>query len=185
MNILDSYFVKLGAVIDQTGWNKFDLTLRNADKSVLNFATTTVLNFAKIEGAIVGTLAGVGVGLISLADKTAMADQQYRLFGMRMLMTKESARAMQIATDELGASLDQIAYDPELNRRFQYLYEQNIKLGRAMGTGFDGTTRQMRDLHMAYQVLGKDLEFLEGAIITKLFQKLGMSSDDLLSKFYK
>lgn len=181
-NILDSYLVKLGAVVDGSSWQKFSYTLRDAEKSVLSFAGGTMLNFLKVEATIVSALSAAGTGIIALADKTAMADQQYRLFGMRMLMTKESARAMKIAQDELGASLDEIAYDPELNKRFQYLYEQNIKLGRAMGSGFDANMRSIRDIRMEYKRFTAELEFLAGGAVSKLFEKLGFGSGDVLNK---
>jgi hypothetical protein len=184
-NILDSYLVKLGAIVDGSSWQKFSYTLKDAEKNVLSFAGGTMLNFLKVEATIVSALSAAGMGIIALADKTAMADQQYRLFGMRMLMTKESARAMKIAQDELGASLDEIAYDPELNKRFQYLYEQNIKLGRAMGDGFDSIMRSIRDIRMEYKRFTAELEFLTGGVVSKLFEKLGFGSGDVLNKLNK
>ena len=182
---LDEYLVKLGAAVDPQSWGKFDLQLKKAEMSVLGFTGKAALNLLKLDVAFVGVLNSIGLGIIGLADKTAMADQQYRLFGMRMLMTKESARAMQIATDELGASLDQIAYDPELNRRFQYLYDQNIKMGKAMGSEFNQNMVAIRDMRMMYKQFGADLEFLIGGTISKLFDKLGFGSGDILNTMVK
>src|ERR1700736_1205422 len=109
-NIMDSYLVKLGTLVDVSSFNKFNGVLNQSKGAVLNFTKGTAMGFAKFELSAVGAISSIGIGLIGLADKTAMADQQYRLFGMRMLMTKDSARAMQMATDTLGASLDEIAY---------------------------------------------------------------------------
>lgn len=183
-NVLDSYLVKLGAVADTPSWNKFSLTLRDAEKAVVSFTGSTALNFLKIEGTIVGVLSTVGTGLIALADRTAMADQQYRLFGMRMLMTKESARALSQVQDELGASLDEIAFDPELNKRAQYLYEQNIKLGKEMGTGFDDNMIKLRDIRMEYGRLKVELDDLSGGTINKLFEKLGYGNGQLETQLH-
>jgi Mannosyl-glycoprotein endo-beta-N-acetylglucosaminidase len=183
-NILDSYLVKLGAVIDAPSFSRFDLTLKDAGKAVFAFAGNTTLQFMKLEATIVGALSAAGTGLITLADKTAMADQQYRLLGLRMLMTKESARAMSLAQEELGATLDEIAYDPELNRRFQYLYEQNMKLGQAMGTGFNDNMRSIRDIRMEYKRFQTELEFLAGGVVSHLFEKLGFGNGKLENQLH-
>jgi len=139
-----------------------------------------VKNFFKIEGSLLSLFSSIAVATISLADKTAMTDQQYRLFGMRMLMTKDSARAMQISMDELGASLDEIAYDPELNKRFQYLYEQNIKLGKTLGENFNSNMTAIRGLRTEFKFFGTELEMLASGAISKLFEKMGYGSGDLL-----
>jgi len=181
-NILDEYLVRLGSVVDQPSWNKFNLTLKYAENTVLSFTGKFASQFLKIEGSLVGLFAAAGAGIIAIADKTAMADQQYRLFGMRMLMTKDSARAMQMSMDELGASLDEIAYDPELNKRFQYLYEQNQKLSKTLGVGFDKNMVAIRGLRMEYKFFGDELEFVAMGAISKLFEKAGYGTDDLLGK---
>jgi hypothetical protein len=96
-NILDSYLIRLGAEVDKDSFNKFNATLKDSGKAFGDFSFGTIANFGKMEGAIVGMFAAVGAGLIGLADKTAMADQSYRLMGLRMLMGKDSARAMSMA----------------------------------------------------------------------------------------
>lgn len=184
-NILESYLVKLGAVTDANSFNKFNATLKDSTKIVGDFSLSTIANFGKLEVAIVGMFGAVGAGIIGLADKTAMADQSYRLMGLRMLMGKDSARAMSMATDELGASLDEIAYDPELNRRFQALYEQNIKLGKSLGTGVGASMMGIRDLRMEYKMFETELEFLTIGAVSKLFEKLGFGSGDALNELDK
>jgi len=179
-NILESYLVRLGASVDTGSFSKFQSTLNMATTSVASMTTGVVKDFAKLEGAIVGTFTSVGLGIISLADKTAMADQQYRLFGLRMLMGKDAARAMQLATDNLGASLDQIAYDPELNARFRDLYERNVKLSQSLGKGFDDNMRSIRGIRTEAKQFGTELTFLSMGAVSKLFEKLGFGSGDLL-----
>jgi hypothetical protein len=182
-NILESYLVRLGSQVDTNSFNKFNSTLKDSGKIFDNFSLGTIASFGKMETAVVGMFAAVGSGIIGLADKTAMADQQYRLFGLRMLMGKDAARAMSMATDELGASLDEIAYDPELNRRFQYLYEQNIKLGKTLGSNFDRNMVSIRDLKAEYRLFGSELEVLTMGSVSKLFEKLGFGSGNLLNDF--
>jgi len=180
-NILDSYLVKLGSTVDTSSFDKFNNTLKGSERIVDSYVTSAARGFIKLESTIVGAFASFGLGMIFLMDKTAMADQRYRLFGMRMLMGKDAARAMSMATDDLGASLDQIAYDPELNKRFQYLYEQEVKLGKTLGPGFNDATMAMRGLRTEYKFFGDEVEVLGMGIISKFFNKLGYGSGDLLS----
>jgi hypothetical protein len=168
--------VRLGAKIDTNSFNKFNSTLKDSGKLFDNFSLGTIASFGKMEIAVVGMFAAVGSGIIGLADKTAMADQLYRLFGLRMLIGKDAARAVSMATDERGASLDEIAYDPELNRRFQYLYEQTIKLGKTLGSNFDRNMVSIRDLKTEYKFFGDELEVIAMGSVSKLFDKLGIGS---------
>jgi Transglycosylase SLT domain len=179
-NILESYLVKLGATVDTSSVSKFSSTISSMTNQVSSMTTGIVRDFVKIEGAIVGTFASVGLGIIGLADKTAMADQQYRLFGLRMLMGKDAARAMQLATDNLGASLDQIAYDPELNARFRDLYDRNMKLSQSLGMGFDSNMKMIRGIRTEVKQFGTELTFLTMGTVSSLFEKLGLGSGDLL-----
>jgi hypothetical protein len=158
-NKLGSYLSLLGTEVDKDSFAKFDSTLKNSEKIFGDFSFGTIANFGKMELAIVGMFGAVGAGLIGLADKTAMANQSYRLMGMRMLRQRRCTRAMSIATDELGASLDEIAYDPELNGRFQALYKQNMKLGKSLGTGTDSSMMGIRDLRMEYNRFESELQF--------------------------
>jgi hypothetical protein len=181
-NILDSYLVKLGAAVDDGSWRKFAVVIRGAEKSVESFTGLSARMFLKFEVAAIGAFVAVGTGLIALADKTAMADQQYRLFGLRMLMSKDTARAFQMSLDELGATIDQVAFDPELNRRFQYLYQQNLRLGHALGQNFDDNMIKIRDIRMEFKLLSNGLEILAAGSVSKLFEKLGYGSGDLENK---
>lgn len=181
-NILESYLVKLGFGVDTASADKFEGALAHVGKAVEFSTSGMVKNLAKWETVIVSTFAALGAGIIAVADKTAMADQSYRLMGMRMMMGKDAARAMTMATDALGASLDEIAYDPELSRRFQALYEQNIKLGKSIGGGFDQNMRSIRDIRMEYKRFGTEIEFLTMGTVSKLFEKLGFGTGDAVNQ---
>lgn len=181
-NILDSYFVKVAALPDASSFLKLRNTLTDVELSIGSLTTKGLVSMAKFEAASLGIFSAIGVGLVSMADKTAMTDQSYRLMGLRFLMTKSSARSMQIALDELGATMDQVAYDPELNKRFQYLYEYNQKLGETLGKNFDRNMRSIRDLRMEYKMFGTELEFLVGGVMSNLFDRLGLSSNGVMDK---
>lgn len=181
-NILESYLVKLGAGVDSASFTKFNNTIKDSGKTFGDFSLGTITQFAKIESTIVGMFAAIGTGIISLADKTAMADQSYRLMGLRMLMGKDAARAMSMATDDLGASLDEIAYDPELNKRFQALFEREVQLGKVLGKNFDGNMKGIRDLRTEFKFFGDELNVLTMGSVSKLFEKLGFGNGDVLNQ---
>lgn len=181
-NILESYFVKVSAIPDASSFLKLQSVLHHTDLSIKGLTTSSLKAMTTFEIASVGAFTAIGAGLVSLADKTAMTDQSYRLMGLRFLMTKSSARSMQMALDELGATMDEVAYDPELNERFQFLYEYNQKLGKLLGKNFDANMRSIRDLRMEYKMFGTEFEFLLYGVVSKLFDKLGFSSGDVLNK---
>jgi hypothetical protein len=183
-NILDSYFVRIAALPDTKSFVKAGLILARTELSIAGVAKSALKSIVAFEAASVTAFAAIGIGLISLADKTAMTDQSYRLMGIRMLMTKDSARAMQMALDELGATIDEVAMDPELNARFQYLYNQNIRLGKQLGGDFDVIQRNIRDMRMEYKRFGNELEVLSYHVVTDLFKKLGFTDEDVLSKLH-
>jgi hypothetical protein len=182
-NILESYLIRLGATTDTASFTKFHNVLKDAGQQVQSFTSGAFGGFVKLESAIVSTFAAAGVGLISLADKTALADQQFGLMGSRMLMTKNSFRAMQSATDALGVSLNDIVTDMtgELNNEFQDLYQRNLKLGKQLGTGFDSSMIGIRRLRVEFKQFETELEFLSYSVVGKLFEKLGFGSGDVLT----
>jgi len=183
-NILDSYLISLGAMVDTNSFRKFDVAVTGSERSVTSFAQNTAVTFVKMDAVIAASLAAVGLGIISVADKTAQADQQYRLFGMRMLMTKENARAMQQSLDALGATLDEVTYDPELNKRFHELYNFSMEVGKGLGPGFEKSMIGIRDIRMEYSKFKILLDTLQMGVISSLFEKLGFGTGDFANKLF-
>jgi hypothetical protein len=181
MNVIESYLVKLGSSIDVGSFNKFQSTLTQANNQVASMTSGAVKDFIKLEGAILGTFTAIGGGLITMADHAAMADQSYRLLGMRMLMSKDAARSMQMALDTLGITLDEATYDEESNKRFIDLMERNRKMGEALGPLFDKDMRGIRDIRTEIKQFGTELDFLMYGTVDKLYQKLGFGSGDALA----
>jgi Transglycosylase SLT domain len=183
-NILESYLVQLGATEDVASFVKFHNTLKTAGRAVEGFTTGAVADFVKLEASIVTTFSAFGVGLISLADKTAMADQQFGLMGARMLMTKNSFRSMQMALDTLGVTMNDVMSDTtgELQKEFQDLYARNTELGRQLGGTFDQSMVGIRKTRIEFKQFGTELEFLSMKVVDQLFQKLGFGSGDITAK---
>jgi Transglycosylase SLT domain len=181
-NILESYFIKVGALPDMSSFTTLGKQLVKTGASIGKFSEETVKEIYKLDAAAIAVFGAMGIGLIKLADKTAMMDQQYRLLGLRMLMNKDAARAMQMSLDALGATIDEVAYDPELNKRFNILYDRFIKTGKLMGITFDEITMKMRDVRMEYKMFVGEFEMLAWGTIAKTFDKLGFGQDAFQEK---
>ena len=107
-NVLDEYMIKLGAVVDASGIARFQQALRETSSMVDANAVNMAKSALRIEGALVGAFASVGLAAVGLVDKVAMADQNFRLFALHMYMGKEQARALKVAMDALGEPLDHL-----------------------------------------------------------------------------
>jgi hypothetical protein len=87
--------------------------------------------------AVVGAFAAIGLTAIGLAEKTAMADQEYRLLALHMFTTKNTARELKVALDALGQPLENVMWDPELAARFNSLVKDQRTLIEELGPTFD------------------------------------------------
>jgi hypothetical protein len=179
-NVLESYLIRLGSTVDVASFVKFDSVLGKSGNAVVDTTTKIVKEFAKVEFGIVNTFSAIGLGLIAMADKTAMADQNYRLFGLRMLMSTQQARSFQMALDNMGVSMDDLV-DPEINKRFNYLIGQYQRLGKALGPGFEDTQKQVRLLRDEFGLFKDELAATAWSAVSKLFEKMGYGGGDLLT----
>ena len=101
----------------------------------------------KWQSVVVTMFETVGLSIVATADKIATTDQEYRLFGQRMFMDTQHAKALKIALDALHEPLEAIAFDPELHGRFEELQSLRALLQGPMlgGASFAVTMRQIRD----------------------------------------
>jgi hypothetical protein len=113
--------------------------------------------------------------VIGMAEHVASADQKYRLFGMGMFMSQEAARKLKVGMDALGASLEEIAWDPELNGNFLKLADLQDRLAKGLGPKFEGNMRDIRDMAQKFRELRIELEYLSYGFISRLFEKMGTS----------
>lgn len=182
---LRSYLVGLGFSVNTSEFNKFKdvlgLAEKNTDSSVAKIAKDVI----KWQGAITGMFFAVSAAIVTTLDKVATADQDYRLFGERMFMDTKHARAMQIAVDALGHSLDEIAFDPELYQRFQLLQKDQANLGAGLGGDFETTMRQIRDIQFEFTRLKVELQYGLMGFAKDIFTQLGLGSGDFAESLKK
>lgn len=187
--ILKSYLVNLGFSVNNTEFQKFDNALRKAG-NVMQFHTSGIIReitkwdreILKFQSVITGAFAGVSGAVLGLVDHVAMADQGYRLLGLRMFMTQDSAKKLDIALKALGATQEEVAFDPELHGRFlQLMNDQNV-LQKQLGGNFRANMIAIRDLRFEFTRLHVALQYLAMGFVNSLFKAMGTSADEVKAK---
>lgn len=183
MAILEEYLVKLGVSTDDAGVSKFFGSLR----SMGSLATATEGNFlslmqavVKVQVEVVGAVASMGAAAVKLADDVAMTDQQYRLFGLSMLMNLDTAKKYKIALDALGdPALGLVRADPELRHRFETLWKDQERMQASLnGESYEENMIKMRDMHFQLTRLEVAFKYLGMAVVNGLFKAFGSSLTD-------
>ena len=183
-NVIESYLISLGFSPDEPGLAKFKGYLGEAGSAV-NFHTSGIVkSMLEWQAAITGAFTAVGLGVIGMADHVANADQSYRLLGLQMFMTQDRARTMKIATDALGESMEAIAWDPELHRRYQELIGDQERMGKALGMGdsYEKQLEGIRDIRFEFTRLQVAAEYLSMGFVSQLFTQMGAGPGTLLEK---
>lgn len=184
-DVISSYLVKLGYSVDTPGFQKFQGQLREASALVSGRGGEIAKSFLTWQTATVSAFAAMGTAALGLADKVAMADQEYRLFGMRMYMTGQQAKTLKIAMDALGQPLESIAWDPELRGRFNRLVEDQKRLQESFGPDFEMQMRKIRDIRFEFTRLSVTAQYFGMKVIEDFMHALGLGPDDLLVKLRK
>jgi len=179
-NILDEYLVKLGATVDAAGFARFHQALREANMAVTANVTDMAKALFKAQAEIVGGFAAIGGAALGLADKVAMADQEYRLFALHMFMSKDAARSLKVAMDALGQPLENLWWDPELAARTRQLIADQKAM--APDGDFEAQMLKIRDVRFEFTRMGVEAQYLGMHVIQDFMKALGMGPDDLLTK---
>jgi hypothetical protein len=182
LEVLKSYLVSLGFKVDQPQLRKFEAGLKQAGGVVQSATTGIVADLIKWQIAAVSAFVGVSSAVLGMADSVAMADQKYRLMGLRMFMSTEAARKLSIGMRLLGASMEEIAWDPELRSRFIQLSEDQDRMAKGMGSNYEANMRSLRDLRFELVRFTAEMEYLSMSIVNSLFGKFGTTIGDVEEK---
>ena len=178
-NILSEYLVKLGFQTDAPALSQFNNVLIQAEATVTRYTGGMAKKVLEAQGAIVGAFTGISSAIVGMVDKVAMADLGYQKTAIRMMMTKESARSLDMVTKALGASLEEIWWTPELRERAGEMLKHLQKLNVMLGPDFDKNMKGIRDFRFQFSQLGIDLKYLGMAFASDIFKKLFPSGDAL------
>jgi hypothetical protein len=185
MNYIEEYLLKLGGTVDQPSIARLNATLRDVERLVEAHSLGMTKAFVGAQASIVGGFASIGAAALGLVDKVAMADQQYRLFGLHLFLAKDAARSLKIAMDALGQPLENLTWDPELRGRATQLFEDQRKMARELGPDFEMQMRRIRDIRFEFTRMQVELQYVSMRIVEDFMQRLGLGPDDLLKRLRK
>lgn len=178
----DEYLVKLGFIRDLAGYHRFEGQIREAGSLVDHTTLSMAKSMLGWQTAITAGFAAVGLSALGLADKVSQADLGYQLFAMRMYMSTNQARSLKIAMDSLGASLEDIAWNPELRERAGILFGDEARMGAELGPNFEEQMRRIRDIRFEFTRMQVEMEFLGMKVVEDFFAALGTGPDQVLDK---
>jgi hypothetical protein len=178
--IFDEYLVRVGFDSDPAGYAKFKATLADASATVSHHTYKIVKDIVGIQSAIVGGFAAIDGGILSFAEHVADADLGFQLYATRMYMTVGAAKSLKVATDALGNSLDEIAWNPELLHRFEALEVLQSTLSKQMDPGFEKNMQGIRDLGFEMTKLRVEGEYIASNVVSQLFK--GLDGEGALKK---
>lgn len=186
LDTLKSYLISLGFAVDIASYRKMNQLLDQQKKMVMNSTGVMSNSYVKAGKTIAGVLVAVGAATVTLMDKVAKADLGYDLFGMKMYMTADAAKKVKIAVDALGYSMDEIAWNPELKKRFDQLIELQGGLQKKLGPDYKQAMREIRDIRFEFTKMRVEGEYMMQIFVYELFKRLGISAKDvheLLKRF--
>lgn len=182
VNVIQEYLVGLGFTIDQPTLKKFDQALKDSLKAVENTVAPEIKLFVELGLAAVAAYNAIGLATVGLMDHVAESELGFQLYAMKMYMSVDAAKKLKIATDALGYSLDEIAWNPELRQRYFGLVKDQATMQSGLGAQYLQEMKYLRDIRFEFTRLQVEGQYLGMALTKSLFEHLGISSDGLLQK---
>ena len=176
-DVIKEYLVSLGVQVDTPAYMKLKRALTDIDQTINKSAMGWTRAFGLAGTAIVGTLGAILVSTVAMMRKVSDSDIVFQKFGRQMLINESAAKSLKIATDAMGESLEDIAWNPELRSRFFSLVSDQ----RAMRTPAEAgdMRKSLRDITHEWtrmQVIAKyAMEWITyhlGKILGKDFKSL-------------
>ena len=181
---LDEYLIRLGVSTDDAGLAKLQSAFRritsavDAEETSFVGLTATVLKF-QVEA--VGALAAVAGAVGKMAEGVAVADQEYRLFGLTMFMNADAAKKLKITLDALGQPLGMIAWDAELHKRAERLIrlQDTMQAGLRAG-GAEADFMKIRDIRNEMAALEVEWIYFKQSLTAGLAKAFAPEMNSLL-----
>jgi hypothetical protein len=180
VNIIEEFLVKLGFEADEGSFRQFRSALKDAELAVERSVGGMTKSLLGLQGTTLGAFASISAGIVTMADKVAMADQSYRLLGLRFLMTTDTARTLSMTAKALGMDMETLMraapWDPELMQRSLALFRDIAEMTGELGPRFEQNMKGIRDIRFEFQRLGVGIEFLKMQFAGDLFEKLHLDA---------
>jgi hypothetical protein len=181
-DIIQSYLVSLGFSINQTELNKFTSSLGATGEKVGDAVEGMADKVEKATVGIVGALAAIATAAVEVADKVSKTDLGFVLWAQKMYLGVDAAKKLKIATDALGYSLDEIAWNPELRGRLSALLGTERGLQAGLGPDFEQQMVRLRDLRFEFTRLGVAGEYALQKIVETVTRTFAPQIDAMKDK---
>lgn len=178
---MKSYLVALGFSVNQPQLNQFNKALADTAAMVERRTAGMVKSFATVGAAAVGAFSSIGLATVGLMDKVADSEMGFQLYATKMYMSVDAAKRLKVATDALGYSIDEIAWNPELRQRFGALMSDQTTMQRGLGGDYKDQMKYIRDVKFEFTRLRVEFEYLAMGVVKNLVKGFG-SSGDILAK---
>lgn len=185
-DVIKSYLVSLGFKVDEPSVRRFVTTLDEAQKAAIETTSGIAKEVLKWQTVIVGAFASLSAGIVALVDSTADADEQYRIFGERMMLTKDRAEITKRTLDAMHATmadLPLIMLDPERAKRYHDISEAIAASMAQRGPDFEQNMIKWRGLTTQLTILGNKVEDIKKSFSEEMMIRFGPQIETLLTKF--
>ena len=145
-------------------------------------ALTVMKTLVKAQIAVVTAFTAVSAAVWTVVDRVAMADQKYRLLGLRMGLTTMQARKMQTALDDLGVTMEEAMVDPELNRQVLTLMEDTGRMTKSLGQNYEANLKSARALRFEFVRFKHEVGDFLLLFVDQLLTKLNIAGNGVQEK---
>ena len=125
-NVLEEYLVKLGIQFDNNALKKAKGSVDDFKKKLEGMISKNV--YATATTNFVGAIGAITIEITKMVNQVAKADMQYQLLAQRMFMSVQATKAFTLASETMGNSLQEIAWNVELREKYFDLVDMVNKL---------------------------------------------------------
>lgn len=176
--VIEEYLVSLGWKIDTPGYATFKGTLKRVEREVESHTSGITKLFVGAAATIIGTYAAIAGATIALMEHVAESDLGFQLYALRMYMSVDAAKKLKMATDALGHSLEEIAWNPELMAQYRQLIKDQERMQGGLGNDFERQMRAIRDVTTEITRLKLTAQYLMQGVTVNLARAFGLINPD-------
>ena len=178
---IKSYMVSLSASVDKASFDKFASTLAGSEKMVASSVGAMAGKMLAFQVAGTTAFASVGFGVVSYIDKLGRADLMMKQHAMQNMMTVQQYRAMTMALDTMGVSLEDVFNGTaQMKSYFAELINDQVKLNGVLGPDFEQKMQDIQDVHHQIDRLKLKGEYFGMKFASDLLEKLGFGQGGIL-----
>ncbi|MBZ5686979.1 MAG: glucosaminidase domain-containing protein [Acidobacteriia bacterium] len=182
-NLISEYLVGLGFDIKDAEVAKFKQALKDAEETVETAAAAIGSAVAVAGAAVAAVYASIATATVEVMNSVAQADLHFQMLARTMFISTDAARRMQIATDALGASLQDVIFGPpEMRERYLQLISTQQGMEGALGGDFETQMRLLRDLRFEFTRFMVEVKMMTMAVVAEVARAFGTDEQGLLGK---